>query len=107
MALPEKAVLDHQRLFAITGGIKEIESSILASLLKESQEALRVIQMPETAADDRRRAAHSIKGAAGNVGAEQVAECARLLENALEAGESEEAVAHLAQAIDNLHKVIN
>ena len=80
--LPTVAPLDLERLAAVSGGDREFEKELLTFFLEGAFEGLTRLEAALAAADaaSSRREAHSIKGAAANVGALPASEAAARVE---------------------------
>lgn len=79
--IPNERPVDLVHLARQTGGDRSLEEEVLRLFVKQAHSIGRAMR-ERTDADARKRAAHTLKGAARAVGAGGVADCAHALEGA-------------------------
>ncbi len=100
-AEPVQDPLNLDRVSGLSGGDLEFEREIFQLFRTESEQYLAGLQKAVAAGDKAEisRLAHALKGAAGNVGADQMSELARALETAAE-GAGKEKLAGMLEALE-------
>ena len=75
------SIVDFGRLQAFTNGDQALEAELCSLFIKTATRYLDELAQHHNASEDWRRAAHSLKGAAGNFGATAMADLAELAEH--------------------------
>jgi HPt (histidine-containing phosphotransfer) domain-containing protein len=81
-------------------GEPDLVAELVTLFLRDTPERLRDLQARPLDAGHASRVAHAVKGSAGNLGATQLQDLASALEQAGHRGDSADALARLADAID-------
>ncbi len=105
---PKSELLDLARFSSVTGGDNELRAELAALFIEDGK--TRVAKLREAIRDgdidSLRRAAHTIKGAAGNVGAMRLHHTSALIEVAAQGGDTSPCAALVEQLASELDETI-